>query len=143
MFDHDVVPLVNKAHAAACLLRFIMPDSLWKDQSVLSKAAAVVKAPPSAEGSPVDAPLSSDTVPDQMAQSIESTNEGLSKVQGGNGKEPIVPDTLLLDEATRSEVLRRARIVAGVSQRGEDLLPLALSKQFHFAVLFRWVQSSP
>eukprot|EP00195_Chlamydomonas_chlamydogama_P007615 CAMPEP_0202908722 /NCGR_PEP_ID=MMETSP1392-20130828/47033_1 /ASSEMBLY_ACC=CAM_ASM_000868 /TAXON_ID=225041 /ORGANISM="Chlamydomonas chlamydogama, Strain SAG 11-48b" /LENGTH=386 /DNA_ID=CAMNT_0049598193 /DNA_START=63 /DNA_END=1220 /DNA_ORIENTATION=- len=36
LFSHEVVPLINKAHAAACLLRFIMPDSLWKDSSALS-----------------------------------------------------------------------------------------------------------
>ena len=112
MFEHPVVPLVNKAHAAACLLRFIMPDSLWKDQSVLSKTGAlVVKAPAPPNITTNEAPLDPSDASQPTDQSAEASKDGT----GGRGKEPVVPDSMLLDDATRSEVLRRARIVAGVS----------------------------
>lgn len=35
MLSNPIIPLLFKAHAAAVLLRFIMPDSLWKNASML------------------------------------------------------------------------------------------------------------
>lgn len=113
-FSSPVVPLVNKAHAAACLFRFIMPDTLWKDQSVLSKTSAMVaKVPASVKAPASNNPLDASQPAVQSLQ--EESNEGVSLTPGVKGKEPAVPDSMLLDEVTRTEVLRRARIVAGVS----------------------------
>lgn len=126
MFEHPVVPLFYKAHGAACLLRYIMPDSLWRDQSSLSKTtAATIKAPPPA---PLDTATESnspetlginknDELKQAVAQSIETSEAASSQpaISGNKGaKEPMVPDMLLMDDETRTEVLRRARIVANM-----------------------------
>ncbi|GLI68391.1 hypothetical protein VaNZ11_012777 [Volvox africanus] len=48
VFLHPVIPLVYKAHAAACLLRYVMPDSLWRATAAAAKAAAAGPPPASA-----------------------------------------------------------------------------------------------
>ncbi|GFR47829.1 hypothetical protein Agub_g9607 [Astrephomene gubernaculifera] len=48
VFGHPVIPLLYKAYAAACLLRYVMPDSLWRASAAAAKAAAAGPPPPSA-----------------------------------------------------------------------------------------------
>ncbi|GAX74113.1 hypothetical protein CEUSTIGMA_g1562.t1 [Chlamydomonas eustigma] len=157
MFDHAIIPLINKSYAAACLLRFIMPDSLWKDSSALSppaskakgaKAAAAVAAaaagvlsaavgsdpamalpsiadPTSVEATPATAGMASTTAaatagspggPNAKAEELKAlVIQGLETdgAAAAAAEAPAaIPDALLLDEETKAEIMRRARIIA-------------------------------
>ncbi|GLC38829.1 hypothetical protein PLESTB_000711000 [Pleodorina starrii] len=52
VFLHPVIPLVYKAHSAACMLRYVMPDSLWRATAAAAKAAAAGPPPASAGSEP-------------------------------------------------------------------------------------------
>lgn len=102
----------------ACLLRFIMPDSLWRDTSALSGksgAKAALKGP-------VDPPSTAEVRPDTAPQDIKATVSQSIEAEGiGGDSEPVVPDGQLMDEATKAEVMRRARIVTEVRSGGYSL----------------------
>uniref|UniRef100_A0A7R9YSV6 Uncharacterized protein n=1 Tax=Chlamydomonas euryale TaxID=1486919 RepID=A0A7R9YSV6_9CHLO len=52
LLDHPIVPLISKAHSAAVLLRFVMPDKLWHDSAVLAQPKAGGSKPKAQKSAP-------------------------------------------------------------------------------------------
>ena len=104
-----------------------MPDSLWRDSSALTRVAAPPKGakapkaaapataaaaddglPPLADAGPAGSPAPHVDAKATVSHTIEA--------EGGAGglSEAVIPDANLMDDATKEEVMRRARIVAEV-----------------------------
>ena len=81
-----------------------MPDSLWRDASALA-----------AKGAPKAAFKGPDASQADAAQDIKAAVSQSLEAEGAAGDtDPVVPDSMLMDEATRTEVMRRSRIIAQV-----------------------------
>ena len=74
-------------------------------------------APGPGPGSAATAAAGGATAAKGAGELRQAVNQGLEQRAGG-GLEPEVPDMHLLDDATREEVLGRARVVAQVSEEG-------------------------
>lgn len=133
--------LLHQAHAAGCLMRFIMPDSLWKrapalgfrpataPAQALEKEQSAVNAPAAAAAAvtaPAAAPPGSGTDPgaQQSSSRRETANGELANGNGGGSADvdpsgapldgscpPDMADHQLLDEATKTLILERANLV--------------------------------
>ncbi|KAL6747014.1 hypothetical protein V8C86DRAFT_1406422 [Haematococcus lacustris] len=162
LLEHPIVPLLYKAHTAAVLLRFILPDSLWKDSSALaghhartrpttaaSLAASLAGATLNGQTSPglpppttsiadhsqqAPAPaVASDHAPSASATvangSVSAQAGSIATTTGAHGGsvprpstasmgrasdalDPPLPDEQLMDDATKADIIKRARLVA-------------------------------
>jgi|LauGreSBDMM110SN_4_FD.fasta_scaffold105302_3 hypothetical protein len=86
-----------------------MPDSLWRNAATLPGGKGAFKA--ATKGTDV-ATLATDATAQQDIKAAVSQN--LEAEGDGRDSDPVVPDSMLMDEATKAEVMRRARIIAKV-----------------------------
>ena len=104
-----------------------MPDSLWRDSSALTRVAAPPKgakapkavAPATAAAADDGLPPLADAGPAGSSAphlDAKATVSHTIEAEGGAGglSEAVIPDANLMDDATKEEVMRRARIVAEV-----------------------------
>ncbi|KAG2434236.1 hypothetical protein HXX76_007961 [Chlamydomonas incerta] len=131
VFGHPVIPLVYKAHAAACMLRYVMPDSLWRASAAAAKAAAAGPPPGTAgtEGTAVDAGSPPGTASGLATDMQAGVVRGLETdaVGGPGGVE--VPDVELMDDETREQVVGRARKVAAMDGVLRSLVALCVGPE--------------
>ncbi|GFH20067.1 uncharacterized protein HaLaN_17128 [Haematococcus lacustris] len=173
LLEHPIVPLLYKAHTAAVLLRFILPDSLWKDSSALaghhartrpitaaSLAASLAGATLNGQTSPglpppttsiadhsqqAPAPaVASDHAPSASATvangSVSAQAGSIATTTGAHGGsvprpstasmgrasdalDPPLPDEQLMDDATKADIIKRARLTLVNLSMTPSLMP--------------------